>query len=438
MNWHVVVRYGPEDAFSPEVPAAEPVLLLTIGQGSSAPSVRTNCLEAIEERFGQRPSGGALDLLLCAIGVYCADMCVAREQSSFDRWTRCFTLYLPVENTGRWLDVSATLVRMLRFLTGDEWSVSLRGRESLPTQGAVPAVEERCDVCLFSGGLDSTIGSVDLLAAGRKVLLIGHYGAGMTHRFQERVIAELKTKYASAAHAMFIHLQPPQLPVGLEHENTARSRSLLFIALGVAAADLTGEGTGVCVPENGLISLNVPMTATRSGSLSTRTTHPHFVGLFQALLDRLGLKQPLRLEYRFRTKGEMLRECRDAALIRRLTPLTMSCAHPENVRWEKGTPGTHCGHCLPCLVRRAAVFSAGNPDAEYHLDVRLAPPEMDGDRGRDFRALAMAVERFRTRSASQLVFEVLNSGPLPPDTVHEAVEVYRRGMAELQNLLYRG
>lgn len=105
------------------------------------------------------------------------------------------------------------------------------------------------------------------------------------------------------------------------------------------------------------------------------------------------------------------------------------------MRWEGGTPGTHCGHCLPCLVRRAAVRAAGHPDAAYQLDVLANPPAADGDRGRDFRALAMAVERFRGTAESRLLFEVLNGGPLPPDTVSESVAVYRRGMVELENLL---
>jgi 7-cyano-7-deazaguanine synthase in queuosine biosynthesis len=438
MNWHIVIRFGPEDVFTPDVPVGAPVLVLHLEGGDADQQVRTNCLELMEEGFGRRPGGAALDVLLCAIGVYCADMCVSREQTTVDRWTRSFTLHLPVADLVRWQGVSGTLVRMLRFLTGDEWLLALRPRESQPGQVVLLEVGENRQVCLFSGGLDSTTGAVDLLAAGHHVTLIGHYGAGMTHTFQEQVLGELQAEFPDAAQPLFIHLQAPHLPDEVEHENTARSRSLLFIALGLAAAELTGEGTAVWIPENGLISLNVPMTATRSGSLSTRTTHPHFIGLFQAVLGGLGIKHPLQLPYRFRTKGEMLQDCENAALMRRLTPLTMSCAHPENVRWEGGTPGTHCGHCLPCLVRRAAVLAAGFPDASYQLDVRTHPPSADSERGRDFRALAMAMERIRAMPGSQLLFEVLNGGPLPADMVRESVAVYRRGMGELQGLLQGG
>lgn len=434
MNWHIVVRLGDADLFTPSLPAGTPVLVVTLGGGDTSQRVRTNCMEAMEERFGRRPAGVSLELLLCAIGVYCADMCVSREQTS-DRWTRNFTLHVPVADPERWRSSSASLVRMLRFLTGDEWEVLFRPREPLAAQVVPPSAVDDLEVSLFSGGLDSTIGAVNLLAAERRVLLIGHYGAGVTHSFQDRVLATLRDEYPDAVGAMLVHLQPPNLPAEIEHENTARSRSLLFIALGVAAANLTGEGKGVCISENGLISLNVPMTATRAGSLSTRTTHPHFIALFQSVLDAVGLKHLLRLPYRYQTKGEMIRDCADPALLRRLSPLTMSCAHPENARWEGGTPGTHCGHCLPCLVRRAAVAAASYPDAAYQLDVLTNPPDASNDRGRDFRALAMAVERFRGMGESRLLFEVLNGGPLPADTFRDSVTVYRRGMAELQNLL---
>jgi hypothetical protein len=254
----------------------------------------------------------------------------------------------------------------------------------------------------------------------------------MAHTFQDRVLAELSTAYRDSVQSVLIHLQPPQLPAEVEHENTARSRSLLFLTLGVVSANLLTEDTAVCVPENGLISLNVPMTATRAGSLSTRTTHVYFLGLFQEAMAGLGLRHVLRTPYRFRTKGEMLREAANPELMKRLTPLTMSCAHPENVRWAGGTPGTHCGHCLPCLVRRAAVAAAGYPDAIYDCNVLTHPPAADSERGRDYRALSMAFERLRAATTHRFMFEVLNAGPLPPELIGEFAGVFSRGLGELR------
>ena len=40
----------------------------------------------------------------------------------------------------------------------------------------------------------------------------------------------------------------------------------------------------IIVPENGYISLNIPLTYSRIGSSSTRTTHPYYFELLNQLL----------------------------------------------------------------------------------------------------------------------------------------------------------
>lgn len=70
-------------------------------------------------------------------------------------------------------------------------------------------------------------------------------------------------------------------------EDTQRSRSFLFFALGVlAGSGLPNKGT-LHVPENGLISLNVPLDPLRLGALSTRTSHPFFMARFNELLRHI-------------------------------------------------------------------------------------------------------------------------------------------------------
>jgi hypothetical protein len=127
---------------------------------------------------------------------------------------------------------------------------------------------------------------------------------------------------------------------------------LAFIAFGVLGATAldihqNGDQVDLHVPENGFIGLNVPLTPLRSGSLSTRTTHPIFMAFMQNLIDNLGLRIRLVNPYRLKTKGEMMTECADQALLLKLAPMSMSCGKP-------GRTGCHCGRCLPCLVRRAA------------------------------------------------------------------------------------
>ena len=67
-----------------------------------------------------------------------------------------------------------------------------------------------------------------------------------------------------------------------------------------------GDVVELLIPENGFISLNIPLTPLRLGSLSTRTTHPLFIQQMQDILDALDFRVRLSNPYQFKTKGEML------------------------------------------------------------------------------------------------------------------------------------
>ena len=85
------------------------------------------------------------------------------------------------------------------------------------------------------------------------------------------------------------------------------------------------SGIILFVCENGFISVNPPLTNTRLGSLSTRTAHPVFLKLFQRLLDAADLRVHIENPYRFKTKGEMLKECSDQEFLKKNAHITTSC-----------------------------------------------------------------------------------------------------------------
>ncbi len=434
MNWHVTCRVGPEDTYSPAINDTDPRLMLSVEAPGAPQAMRCNFTEQFREHLGGLPIGAAGDLLNLATAVFTADVCIFRKLGE-GRWTRDITVHLPVLDPDLWAGAAEIITDLLGFLTGDRWSLILRHREPVkdertPLEGEPPDV-----VSLFSGGLDSLVGAIDLLSAGRRVALVGHYGAGMTRTYQGRVAELFEQNYPGRTTLLLFHAQPPAIEGADAREQTMRSRSFLFIALGVAVANRLGRGASLYVPENGLISLNVPLTVARSGSNSTRTTHPYYVNRFRDLLAALGLDHQLILPYRFKTKGEMLRECADQQILAKATPLTMSCAHSEGGRWEGTSPGVHCGYCYPCLIRRAATSAAGTPDAAYTLDVLTDPPDATMPKGRDFRALSMAVERFYGRPRRPPMFDVLDSGPVPPEEITPYTMAYQNGMDELRAFL---
>ncbi|MBR7552326.1 hypothetical protein KC220_27670, partial [Mycobacterium tuberculosis] len=75
---------------------------------------------------------------------------------------------------------------------------------------------------------------------------------------------------------------------------------------------------------------NPPLTARRIGSLSTRTTHPYFLGRLNELFINIGLPVKLLNPYQFKTKGEMIAECQNQTLLQKVAANTVSCG-----KWKR-------------------------------------------------------------------------------------------------------
>jgi hypothetical protein len=155
---------------------------------------------------------------------------------------------------------------------------------------------------------------------------------------------------------------------------------------------------------------------------------------YRNVLHKLGIATPVELPYRFKTKGEMLKETLAPAVLQQAVGQTMSCSHPEAGRWSKN-PNIHCGYCVPCIIRRASLHAAQMPSDRYIVDVLTNPPDSDGEKARDLTAFKIAVEKFQSTKKHNSIFNVLASGPLPDEEVEDYAGVYRRGMDEVKNFL---
>jgi 7-cyano-7-deazaguanine synthase in queuosine biosynthesis len=431
MIWHVVTRVGTADTFAPVLSNTDPRIFISIRRPGDQFELGPDLIRQIAQTAGAIPTEMAIDLLTLAEAAFAADLRIPRDTSS-DRWTRKIHLYIPVSASNLWTSLVPKLVRLLGFLTGDEWEIEFRDAHRLdhPTLGTAPPPTST--VCLFSGGLDSLVAGIDLLSQGGSVALVGHYGAGMTNTIQERVLVPLQAKFGPMLRDFRFFVQPPKERTA--GESSMRSRSILFLALGVAVASALGANRLV-VGENGLISLNVPLTFTRLGTNSTRTTHPQVLVMLREVLQDIGLAIAVDLPYRFQTKGEMLASTMDPTLLGATAPLTMSCSHPELGRYHGKTPGNHCGYCVPCIIRRASLLRAGMPHGNYDFDLLQRRPTPGTGTAADLRAFEMAVARFNGMSAAARVAAVLSTGPIPENEIADYAGVYARGMAEVEALL---
>lgn len=430
---HVVIcQAGGNDDFSPSKKGAS-MTYIQINKKDGHNAVVAEFLENVQEHTGIMPSTTSIDLLTIAITIYAADLSVIRKDTT-DGWQRDFHVHIPVLNSEQWQEASPILEEAVQFLTGDNWKFTFRQRDKESYMFTQPAWRLPPDaVCLFSGGLDSFIGAIDLASKGKKITLVGHGGKDVAIPVQSTVFASMKSTYGDLINHLPFRLYLPHFE---ELERSKRSRSILFLSLGILVASSYQEKVPLIVAENGLISLNIPLNETRMGTLSTRTTHPHFIALFRKLLEKININTPIHLPYGFKTKGEMIEECLNQELMKSLLPETMSCTNPESSRFKQMTPGIHCGHCIPCIVRRASINAAGITDKTlYCLDVLTDPPSADKDSGSDLRAIQMRLEELKSIDPSDLFFEMQGYATLPPDDLEEYLELYMRGMKELESFL---
>jgi hypothetical protein len=447
MRRHVLVGcMGPEDR--PEVPTGPGEVATQVDLAPSGEDFAHGLGRALRDApaLGIFPSEIGFDLLTVAALVHAADTRIGRRIESQDSWTREIRLVVPVSDPDRWVTVIPTLKQLLDFLTGDRWTLGFRARPSDFTE-VVPhrptgVGSSACDsVSLFSGGLDSLIGAVDLLERGGNPLLVSHAGEGTTSAAQEGCFEALQAHYTGRALARLrVWMSFPRgLIKEAGAEDTTRGRSFLFFAIGAFAGTGLHRPFTLLVPENGLIALNVPIDLLRLGSLSTRTTHPFYMARWNEFLAGIGILGRIVNPYWGKTKGEMAAECANGELLKKIVPVSLSCSSPSKARWKK-RPTEHCGYCLPCIIRRAALnhaFGHGNDLTSYTLsDLRTQPLDTTQSQGRQVRSFQLAIDRLRKRpSLARLLIHKPGSLSDETSNLSALAGVYIRGMEEVGRLL---
>jgi hypothetical protein len=89
--------------------------------------------------------------------------------------------------------------------------------------------------------------------------------------------------------------------------------------------------------------------------------------------------------YEHKTKGEMLKGCKDQALLKALAAQSVSCGRYRVFKYK------HCGRCVPCQVRRAAFLAWGEPDTTYYEFASLGKDDAEHAKFDDVRSVSMAV-----------------------------------------------
>jgi 7-cyano-7-deazaguanine synthase in queuosine biosynthesis len=367
-------------------------------------------LEHITRQMRSRLPDVVMDLIEIAAFVYVADQCVRRGgKRSFDYgkgWFRRFRFEVPVRRPDVWgrTEVSAALVDALQVLSDDHFEFGF-GRLGDP-----PPVDRYLyddidwgepsqyqEVVLFSGGQDSLAGAVqEILQGQRKIMLVSHRPNNKVYGRQQNLVRLLAKRLPDAG------LHPWHVAVRVSKhkhfgaEFTLRTRSFLFAAVAAAVAGSLGL-RGIRFFENGVVSMNLPVSPQVIGARASRTTHPQVLRAYEKLFSLL-FDGPFRVDNPFvwKTRAEILREAK-AAKHADLFAQTVSCVHTK----EATRRHPHCGRCSQCVDRRLGALAADLDDSEdppdgYACDVLTGPRE-----GNDLTLLeryygsALEVDRMR-------------------------------------------
>ena len=380
-------------------------------------------------------SNEAIDLLYISIAVFSADR-LSRRRDAADEWSREIKLYIPVLSCDVWIRNRALIEEMLGFLSGDMWSIEFRQRSATAKELRYKNQREKKKeaastydkVCMFSGGLDSFIGVIDLLEekeADERVLFVSHYGGGKgAKEYQDFLIDKLCVSYDIKE----TDFQQFYAAIISGVEDTTRTRSFMFFAHAIALASTFGKTVVLTIPENGLISLNIPSTFSRIGTSSTRTTHPYYMKKLQELLVAIGIPVRLKNPYQFKTKGEMLIDCKGQKFLKENISHTMSCSHPDVGRHRGETHAMHCGYCLPCVIRGAAIKKAGITDRSQYYDPEC---RLVDEAKINLNSYRQGLRRFDPKYAFMTIQQ---NGPITDD-IESFAELYKRGITEFKEYI---
>lgn len=412
-------------------------------------------VEDVARAFLKHLTPRLVDLLEIAAYVYTADATTKRkgtwDEDSVEPWGRRFRMVVPVRDHAFWTrsDVAELLPRTLGFLSDDEYVFDFEpltadrsqqeylqiGMEDWPFTGAPR-------VCLFSGGLDSLAGAVEMAAKGEPLVLVSHRPVTTLASRQLKLVKGLKLRFPDVP---ILHI-----PVWvnkaerLGKEFSQRTRSFLFSALGCAVAQSIGA-EGVRFFENGVVSLNLPVADEVLGARASRTTHPqalHLFGRLYSLVTDRPADRPFIVDNPFihQTKREVVeRIARHGAAD--LIELSCSCAHTLH----KAKSQWHCGTCSQCIDRRIAILAAdldtNDPERDYVVNVFTGPrkPGYEQNMAVNYARHALELSNMDSETiAAEFNSEISRAIRHEPDrrfAAEAVVAMHQRHAADVWNVL---
>lgn len=323
-----------------------------------------------------------LDLLELASYVFAADRCISRGRKDaveYHSWSRNINLIIRVRDYDFWnkREVAEKLNQLLSFMMGDDFVVNFQPGHQTPPTGLfdkkdfrIEKSEKELTIALFSGGLDSLAGTLDILnEKSGKVILASHQASAAAKKTQRTLCASLRKSYPDRImqYAFECNLRGKRAI-----DETQRSRSFLFGSIAYSLA-MAYDQSSFYVFENGITSMNLHRREDLANSRASRTTHPKTIALLQNFYSCVAENNfTIYHPYIEKTKADIIE------IVCKLEPnLFSSSVSCTRATFAKGTSTTHCGECFQCIDRRIAAIASSKQDYDnkglYAFDIVSEP-----------------------------------------------------------------
>lgn len=326
------------------------------------------------------PQKKSLDIWFFSIYIHLIDNLLPRTELAVDNWLREINVRIPVSTPQIWNNNSHLIVDALNFLTGDEWIIEFYQLEDDYFFNNGLEIEENLTIekiCLLSGGLDSLVGAIDLVNTYDNIIFTSHYdNAGAMQDKQKEIFDKICSSKPQKKFILSQFRIRYSDKLFYDSDTNQRARSMIFLGFALFHA-INFNLNEIILPENGLISINLPLNESRTSSNSTRTTHPYFIKKLKEFMFNIGININIKNPYQEKTKGEMLRECDDKVLLNNLINKTISCSHYKRKEpWTRRDSILNCGYCIPCLIRRSSIYYYEHLSVIERYGVDLDPIEL--------------------------------------------------------------
>lgn len=359
------------------------------------------------------------DLLEIAGYIYAADRMTKRgnpTQVEYHAWSRTFHFFIKVRDVKFWQkkSVAENLSKLLAFVSGDlsyNFTFVEGGKDAgqgnlFDNENVFLDTKENSAVALFSGGLDSLAGALDLLnTTNQNLILISHQSNNFAvTKIQKDIFNLLNKDFPD-------RLQRFPFTCSLRGERaveeTQRTRIFLYTAIAYSLMSLADEKS-IYVFENGMTSINFPKRQDMMNARSSRTTHPQTINLLEQFFTTIS-STPVKVKHPFftLTKTDIFEKIKKFDKLSYLNS-TITCTRTFNIS-KKETLSFHCGECSQCIDRRFASFSSSVEDFDVIYDTDILKDSMKDDEGFtnlcDYITIAHG---FSKMSAIQFPYEMLS------------------------------